>query len=140
MRRPGSGDRAGFCEPGPCAYAGERAAAVGSGEAGAVYEGTFEPVVAGRISAAEKTLLGATPVGSGVLLRERGRGGRRDDSEVHREPEVGRPWGELQNHRAQRALRRLSAVSLPGGFSRKQATFSRNQTHRLSAGGRLVIS
>jgi hypothetical protein len=35
------------------------------------------------------------------------------------------------------SLRRLSAVSLPGGFSRKQATFSRNQTHRLSAGGRL---
>ncbi|MHB1701697.1 MAG: hypothetical protein ACYCSN_16520, partial [Acidobacteriaceae bacterium] len=43
-----------------------------------------------------------------------------------------------QNHRAKRALRRLSAVSLPGGFSRKQATFSRNQTHRLSAGGRLA--
>ncbi len=34
-------------------------------------------------------------------------------------------------------MRRLSAGSLAGGFSRKQATFSRNQTHRLSAGGRL---
>jgi putative transposase len=51
--------------------------------------------------------------------------------------QMGRPWGDLQNHRAKRALRRLSAVSLAGGFSRKQATSSRNQTHRLIAVGRL---
>src|SRR5271170_4539733 len=112
MRRAGSGDRAGFGEPGPCTYAGERTAAVGSGEAGAVYEGSVESVVARRVSAVEEALLGPTSVGSGVLLRERGRGGRGDDPEVHREPAVGRPWGELQNqnHRAKRALRRLSAV------------------------------
>jgi hypothetical protein len=30
-------------------------------------------------------------------------------------------------------------VSLSGGFSRKQATFSRNQTYRLSAGSRLEL-
>jgi hypothetical protein len=29
-------------------------------------------------------------------------------------------------------------VSLSGGFSRKQAIFSRNQTYRVSAGSRLV--
>jgi len=138
MRRAGSGDCAGVGKSGPRAYAGERAAAVGTGEAGAVYEGPIEPVVARRVSAVEEALLGATSLGSGVLLCERGRGGRRDDSEVHRKPAMGRSWGELQNHRAKRALRRLSAVSLAGGFSRKQATSSRNQTHRLLAGGRLV--
>ena len=38
-----------------------------------------------------------------------------------------------------RSLKPASAGSASGGFSRKQATFSRNSTHRLSAGGRLVL-
>ena len=44
-------------------------------------------------------------MGSGVLLRERGRGGRGDDPEIHRKSTVGRPWGKLQDHRAHRALK-----------------------------------
>jgi hypothetical protein len=126
MRRAGSGDRAGCGEPGPHTYAGECTAAVGSGEACAVHEGPVEPDTTRRFSAVEKALLKTTSVGSGVLLRERGRGGRGDDPQVHRKSAMGRPWGELHDHRAKRPLRRLSAGSLSGGFSRKQATFSRN--------------
>jgi hypothetical protein len=35
----------GLCEPGPCVYAGERASPVGSGKAGAVYEGRSSRVL-----------------------------------------------------------------------------------------------
>jgi hypothetical protein len=35
---------------------------------GAVYEGTIESVAAGRISAVEEALLGATSLGSGLFL------------------------------------------------------------------------
>lgn len=113
-------------------------AAASCGKAGAVSEGSIEPYAAGRISAVEEAFLGATPLGSGVLLRERGRGGRGYGAAIHREPAMGRPGRELQDHRAHRASSRLSAGNPSGGFSRKPATFSRNSTHRLSAGGRLV--
>jgi putative transposase len=57
-------------------------------------------------------------VGTGVFLRDGGRGGREDDHGVHRESEMGRGCGELQNHSADRALSRLRAGSTSGGFSR----------------------
>jgi hypothetical protein len=52
------------------------ASAACGGEAGAGFEGVIEPDAAGRISAVEEALLGATPLGTGVFLRERGHGGR----------------------------------------------------------------
>lgn len=50
MPRAGSGDCAGSGESGPCAYASERTAAIGSGEAGAVHEAAVQPDVAGGIA------------------------------------------------------------------------------------------
>src|ERR1700677_1889621 len=126
LPRAGGGDSAGLCEPRPCAYACECAAAVGTSQAGAVHERSFEPNAAGRISPAAEALLGSTSVGPRVFLCERRRGGRRDHSAIHRKPEVGRPWGELQNYSAKRALSRLSAGRISSGFSRKLPTFSRN--------------
>ena len=66
---PGSGDCARCGVSGPRAYAGERAAAAGSGQAGAVSEGAVEPDVAGRVSAIEEAVLGPASVGAGTFAR-----------------------------------------------------------------------
>ena len=51
-------------------------------------------------------VLGATPVGAGLLLRERRRGGRKDDQGIYRKPTVGRGHRRVQSDRADRALSR----------------------------------
>ncbi len=55
-------------------------AAIGTGrsiasEAGAVSERPVIAKIAGRVSGVEKAILGTTFVGTGILLRDRGRGG-----------------------------------------------------------------
>src|SRR4051795_10051621 len=72
----------------------------------------------GRIPCAAKTLLGTTPMGAWVLLRDAGRGGRENDNGLHREPKVGRRRSGLQDHSAHGALSRLSAGTPSDGFSR----------------------
>src|SRR5688572_361436 len=52
---------------------------------------------------------GETLVGTWILLRDGGRGRRGDDQGVYRESEVGRGRSRIQDHRAHRALSRLSA-------------------------------
>jgi putative transposase len=66
----------------------------------------------------------------GQHLCDGGRGRRADGAEVHRVAEMGRGRRRLQNHRAHRALSRLSAGAASGGFSRTP-TFSRLGVYRL---------
>ncbi|WP_423201780.1 transposase [Edaphobacter modestus] len=66
----------------------------------------------------------ASLCGRGVPLRKRGCGGRGHHPTVHRKPAVGRSGRELLDHRAHRAISRLLAGHLTGGFSR-------NPTYRL---------
>ena len=75
MPGAGWGDCSGGGVTGSRSHVGECAAAVGSGQAGAVHEGAVEPYAAGRISAVEEALLGLALVGARVLLCERGGGG-----------------------------------------------------------------
>ena len=82
------------------------------GEAGAVHQGAVVAAAATGVPRAAQTLLGATPVGPGVFLRQRGRGRRSHDSRVYREPTMGRGCGGIQDYRAARALSRLSAGRL----------------------------
>jgi len=70
MPGTGCGDRAGGSESGPRAHAGERAATVGTGEAGAVHERAIEPDAAGGISPVEETVLGGSICGrEGISVR-----------------------------------------------------------------------
>jgi putative transposase len=65
-----------------------------------------------------------TFVGTGLLLRERRRGGRNNDPRVYRAPTVGRGHRWVHGHRADRALSRRGSRASSGGFSR-DPTFSR---------------
>src|ERR1700722_3725768 len=85
-----SGDSAGSGVAGPYPHVGVVPAGHGAGEASAVPKGAVVAKVARRVSGVAEAILGTAPVGARVLLRECGRGGRRDDPEIHREPEVGR--------------------------------------------------
>jgi putative transposase len=87
----------------------------------------------------EEAVLGPTSVGARVFLRERGRAGRGADSAIHRKPEVGRPWGELQDHSAKRALSRLSAGRFQAASAANRRLSVATQTHRLLGGGRLAV-
>ena len=111
--------------------AGGGAAAVVTGEAGAVRQREVLAGVAARVSPSAEAVLGTTPVGARVLLRDGGRGGREDDPGVHRESEVGRRTGRIQDHRAHGALSRLEPGKASGGLQPHPATFSRPTTHRL---------
>ena len=55
-------------------------------------------------SALAQAVLGATPVGAGVFLRDGGRGGREDDHGIHREPKVGRRRGSIQDYRVRQTF------------------------------------
>src|SRR5580698_197887 len=61
----------------------------GAGQSGAIPERAVVTPVARRVSRTAEALLGATPMGAGLLLRERGCGRRGHNQEVHREPEMG---------------------------------------------------
>jgi len=137
VRDAGSADRAGSGVGGPCAHAGVGTAALGTGQAGAVHQGSVVAAAAGRIPALEEDILGAAAVGAGVLLRDGGRGERGDAVRQHREPEVGRGREGVPGRRARVALSRLQPGTSKAALA-ALTTFSRNQTHRHSVGGRLV--
>lgn len=80
-----------------------------AGEAGAVHKRAVVGKTTGGVPAPAETILGTTLVGTRILLRDGGRGRRGDDQGVHRESEVGRGRSRVQDHRAHRALSRLSA-------------------------------
>lgn len=90
---------------GPRPHAGG-AAAVVAREVGAISKGAIVASAARRVSAPAEAVLGATLVGSGVFLRDGGRGGREDDHGIHREPTLGRGRGRVQDYRAPGALSR----------------------------------
>jgi hypothetical protein len=56
--------------------AGVRTTAVGGVEVGAVHEGEVVEKVAGRVPGVTEAVLGTTPVGARILLREHGYGRR----------------------------------------------------------------
>ena len=105
-------------------HAAGGAAAIGPRGAGAVPEGPIVALAATGVPRVAQALLGATSVGAGGFLRERGRGGRTDDPRVYREPAVGRGRRRVQDHRADGALSRRGSRAPSGGFSRGP-TFSR---------------
>ena len=98
-----------------------QAAAAVARQTGAIHQRAVVAAVARRVSAPEEAVLGTTPVGARLLLRD---GGREDDHGAHRESKVGRGRSGVQDHRAHGALSRLAAGSASGGFSR-------TKTHRL---------
>ena len=113
------------------ASAGECAAEVGTIEDRAVCEGSFVEEAAGRVWGVEEALLGTTPVGTRVFLRDGGGGGRGHDQELHRGATLGRRRrGRIQGGRPAGGLSQLRAGSLEAAFSRKR-TFSPDQTYRL---------
>ena len=71
--RSGDSERSGVAGPHP--YAAISTGRSIASEAGAVSERQVVTKIARRISGVEKALLGATFVGTGILLRDRGRGG-----------------------------------------------------------------
>jgi Transposase IS200 like len=106
---------------------GGRAAAVGAGEARAISEGALVADVARGLSALAQAVRGPASVGARVLLRDGGRGRRKDGDGIHRVTEMGPGRRRIQSRSAQRALSRLSAGAASGGFSR-EPTFSRNRS------------
>jgi len=75
LRGAGSQHHPGSDFTGPRAHAGGRSAPVGTGETGAIREGPVVAPIAGGVSEPAQTILGATPVGARIFLRDGGRGG-----------------------------------------------------------------
>ena len=75
MRGPGCSDRTGLSVAGPHPHAAVGAAALISGETGAIHQGSVVAEAAAGISGIGQEVLGAAFVGTRILLRDGGCGG-----------------------------------------------------------------
>ena len=85
------GDHSGRGVAGSHTYVGLGAADTVAGEAGAIHQGKVEPPFAGGVPGPAKAVLGTTHVGTRVLLRDGGRGGRGNDQGLYIESQK---WDE----------------------------------------------